>query len=56
MDNSQLSDMQEMTMIFSAFKNLYLREPSQPEVSAILKERKQIRNATPPTQELKQLF
>ena len=56
MDNSQLSDMQEMTYIFTVFKSLYLRNPTQPEISKILKERKAVRNATESTQPLKQLF
>ncbi len=57
MDTSQISDMQEMTMIFTQFKNLYLRNPEQSEISIILKERKSARSAEiPPTQTVKQLF
>jgi hypothetical protein len=40
MDKSQMTDMQEMVHIISIFKSLYLRSPSQLEVSAILKGRK----------------
>lgn len=35
-----MTDMQEMVHIISIFKSLYLRSPSQLEVSAILKGRK----------------
>ncbi len=57
MDNSQLSDMQEMTMIFTQYKSLYLRIPTQAEISSILKLRKEIKNAAPTlSQTVKQLF
>ncbi len=56
MDNSQLSDMQEMTMIFTQYKNLYLQNPTQAEVSSILKQRKTARSAIPTEIQLKQLF
>lgn len=52
-----MSDMQEMAHIVSIFKSLYLRNPSQIEISSILKERKLAREIKPAEEiQLKQLF
>ncbi len=61
MDNSQLSDIQEMTMILAQYKSLYLKNPTQAEISSILKQRKENREeiinaAQIPIQPIKQLF
>jgi hypothetical protein len=57
MDNSQLSDIQEMTMILAQYKSLYLKNPTQAEISSIFKQRKEIRNSPQnPIQPIKQLF
>ncbi len=57
MDNLQLSDMQEMTQIYAQYKSLYLKVPTQAELSSILKQRKEIRNAAEIIiQPAKQLF
>lgn len=57
MDNSQISDMQEMTYIFSMFKALHLRNPTQAEISGIFKERKKARAEKPADKsKLRQLF
>jgi hypothetical protein len=47
MSKLQMSDMQEMAIIISRFKDLHFRPPTQAEVRAIFQERKAARETKP---------
>ena len=55
--DKQISDMQEMIKILAQYKTLYLKNPTQAEITSILRQRKETRNAAPvQTQTLQSLF